>query len=401
MNPRKLVLLLMVFVVLLGTVLLVSRPPRRPAMGTVQAGDKVLPELDLNAVRAVQVAGPDGTASLARVEGVWVAGDLHGYPVNFEDLRQRLRALADLEIGQVADGEGTELLEEYGLGAAATRITLSAEDGSALAEVNLGKAREGRREGPYGGGFPDGHYLRVGGGPVLLVAERVGPYPVQSTGWIEKQLLDVSSSDLQAVNVSSTNGSYTVTFEDGPAMEGLADDEEIDSAGADRLRRGLQYLNCTTVAGPAHQDGLGFDQPASFTATAKDGVTYTVLLGGDSGEGRYARFSFAYAEPPEVTRAEAEALVPESAGTNREEQVEAELTELQDARREQIDSTREKLEELAALEPWTFVLSTYTAGNLSLARDEVVKKIEPPADEAGPTDEDGVGNEAPLGMPAP
>ena len=55
-------------------------------MGTVQAGDKVLPELDLNAVRAVQVAGPDGTASLARVEGVWVAGDLHGYPVHFEDL---------------------------------------------------------------------------------------------------------------------------------------------------------------------------------------------------------------------------------------------------------------------------------------------------------------------------
>lgn len=384
MAPRKIGILIVVFAVLLGAVLLMQRPPKQASTEGAQSGDEVLPGLDLNAVQTLRITGPEGTGVLARVDGTWRVASLHDYPVDFPELRRRLRALGELKIGQVAEG-GTELLSEYGLGDRAAQLDLVDEGGSELATLTLGSTREGKQSGPYGGGYPDGQFVRAGDGPVVLVASAVGPFPADGSGWIKKQLLEVASTDVEEVSVSTTNGAYAIDFSDGHAMEGLAEDEEINTTEADRLRRALQYLSCTTVAGASDVEGLGFDKASKLVARAADGVTYTALVGDMADDGRYVRFTMAYDQPPEVTQEEAEAQVPEAPegeNTNRVAQVEAKLAELKNARDGAIQAAQEKLEELAFLEDWTFVISTYTADGMLLGRDQVVNKVEPPEEDS-------------------
>ena len=386
MAPRKLGMLIIVFAVLLGAVFLMSRPRQETAAGGAQPGDAVFPGLDLNAVQAVRITGPGGTGTVARKEGAWVVTDLHDYPADFSELRRRLRALGELKIGQVAD-EGANLLDEYGLGANAARVTLQGQDGDDLAALTIGSTREGNRSGPYGGSFPDGQFIRAGEGPVLLVAQSVGPFPADGSAWIKKQLLEVPSAEIARVTVTRSNETYTVDFSDGHVMEGLAEDEEINTTEADRLSRALQYLSCVTVAGPSDLEDQGFEEPSTYVAETKDGgIRYTVRLGGVHDDGRLHPLSLDYEPPAEITRDEGEAEIPEGDGTNRVAQVEAKLAELKTARDEAIKTAREKLDELAFLEDWTYVISTYSADSMDLGRDKVVNKVEPPEEEVSEAD---------------
>jgi hypothetical protein len=313
MTPRKLLILTGTLVVLGLVAYWSSRPPRPQATEGLRTGDRLLADLDLNAIAAITIASSNQTAELARKDGIWVASTLHDYPVDFDKLRGQLTAFPDLKVGQVVRG-GESMLEELGLGDGRTTVSFRDGNGGVLAELRLGDARTTRQDAQFGG-MPDGHYVRVGDGPVAVVAESQSAWTADAAAWIQKQLLQITGTTIRRVTVTHPDAQYSIAFPAGGSgeVDGLAEGETTNTGNVGRLQRALSYLSCQTVADPGlPAETTGMDTPIVYTAADDDGVTYTAMVGAETtNDGRYVRFDITCEEPAPPTRADAEALVPD------------------------------------------------------------------------------------------
>ncbi len=383
MSGRKLFILTIVLIVLgLGAYL--SQQGTGPKGDTgAQPGDKIFADLDLNAIRQITVASADATNVLKRKDNRWVAANLYDYPADFDKLRGQLTTLPDIKIGQLVRGD-KDMLHEFGLGDAASTVTFAGVDGAELAALSIGETRT--RQAPemaaYGGGFPDGQYIRVGDGPVALVTQNLSAWSTDPSAWIQKKLLQVTSSDIVAITVAITGGTYTVNFPNGGTgtLPDLAEGQTMNAGNAGRLQRALNYLNCDSVADPSRTD-TGLDAPTTYTAIAKNGLVYQVDLGEAAGNSRYARLSVSFDQPATPTQEDAAALVPEEAEneTPLEERIQQKLDELVTAHTSQLEAAKQQVDEFAHLKDWTYLLPSYAAGSMSLDRAELVE--EPKAEE--------------------
>src|SRR5690554_5417053 len=102
MNSKKILLLLVLAVVLLG-VAFWSQSTRKAAPPSA-VGRRVLSDLDLNAVASVEVAEDGTILRMHRKDDRWVATNAFDYPLDFGKLRERLLTLRNLRIGQVQRG---------------------------------------------------------------------------------------------------------------------------------------------------------------------------------------------------------------------------------------------------------------------------------------------------------
>jgi len=330
MDSKKLSILVIILVVVGSLAYLTQQPSSTPASG-LSAGDKIMPVFDANAVARFEVSGPEGTTRLKREDGRWLVESLYGYPADFSKLASQIRGLQDLKAGQVVRN-GQNYLDEFGLDeASASWLTLSDESGTELAKLGLGQEREG--------GMNE-RYVKTPDAEVALVDGEINRLPTKGQEWIDTTLLNVSSDQLTRITVAHDKNSYTLNIGSNTSysVEGMKEKkEEIDSNTAGRLARALQYMNFTEVLDPATSDeALGFDAPTTYTATAKNGVTYTLRVGNGQESGTPVRV--------QVTH--------------------------------EGDTPPENLKELQAHASWTYLISSYSAEGLILGRNDVVKKKE-------------------------
>ncbi len=349
---------------------------------------------DINRVEKVEVTTPDGTTTLARKEGRWVAVDMWDYPADFEKVADELRRLAALERGQIIRG-GETMLEECGLGDGATRVAFFGPGGGELGNLTLGRTRQSPGDGAFGGA-PGGTYVRAGDGPVLLVEEQFGALPRNARGWVDADLLRIPPSEVAELTVASGEAeTYRVLKQgaDGYNMDGLGPDEEIDKGKADQLAGSMRYLTFTEVADPARtEEELGFNQAATLRLKTTEDLVYTVTLGAAPDENtRFARLNVAYEapeppQPPPAIEGEAtEGDEPEGEVADPYQQQKDEY----DARVERL--SRQADEENRRFAGWTYVLQKYNSDNMLLPRGELVKKVtpeEPPTGSDAPQDPD-------------
>jgi hypothetical protein len=432
MRGKSLVVLLVVLVAIAGAGIWKARRASAPSGAGPAAGGRLI-SFDINRVERFVVTGEGRTAEVARVGGTWALPSLFGYPARYDKIADGLVRLSDVKVGQTVPG-GEAVLAELGLGEGATggvgRIEFFGPDGSLLGRIEQGRARMTREGGPYGG-YPDGQYVRVDGGPALLIASSLGDFSSSGGDWIEKKILDVPADRVVRVQAAVSNGAYRIEMGAGDVftVAGLATNEQVDASAARRLRGALSYLNLETVADPALDDAAtGLDAPQRLAFEASDGFSYAVRIGGTetNGGGRYARFAVSYQRPPEPARpaetpepappapadssaAPAAATNAVSAGTNDVAAADAarKAHEAAVAKwREACEADEKKAAEQGAqLGKWVYVISSYSAGNFLIARDEVVKPVPPPA--ASTNDAVAATNAAPpaadgtVGAPAP
>jgi hypothetical protein len=282
---------------------------RRPAAGV---GEPVLTTLQkpdvLNAVEALSLVTADSTVRVAKVGGVWVAPDRHNHPVKFEDVRQFIRTLADLKVGQSIPGGEKELASlnlrapSAGTGAApaegaGTLVTVSDKNGKALASLILGKART--RGGEMS--FPDGRFVLADGKP-SLVAETFHSLPAKSVDWMDTQLVDVFSSDLASLSwTPAGKPALTLATEVTELkLAGLATNERMDSVKSGKLSGIVSYLRFADVASPALSPAdTGLDKPDTLVANARNGRSFTVRIGkATTNAMRHVAVSAAFTAPP-------------------------------------------------------------------------------------------------------
>ncbi|MCX7819141.1 MAG: DUF4340 domain-containing protein [Kiritimatiellae bacterium] len=374
---------------------------RRPAD---EVGAVVVPALQkaetLNAVAGIEFIRADSTVRVTRTGGRWVSPDRYGHPVKAEEVRKFLLALADLRVGQAVPGGDSarvalELLPpaldtngrpRAGSG---TLVRLVGTNGAELASVILGKNR--RRGGETG--FADGRFVLAGGKPAL-VAETFSGLPTRPEDWMNTQLVDLFSSDIDTLTwTPPAKPPLTLTNIAGELkLANLATNETMDSLKVSRLSGIVSWLRFAQVADPSLPPSeTGLDQPAVLVARAKNGREFTVKIGREAGTNaqRYVSVSAAFAAPKPLPAAPAADASEEQKKRHEEE------TKKIKEENEKIEAEIRELNERTAR--WVYLVEGSRFENLPQERKDLLQPPPAPASTSG----EGATNAAPASATAP
>ncbi len=284
MKLRSLLLLTLILGVL-SFIVLRNKTPASPS--ALKAGSVAWPISDLNAVAQIGVSSGTQHVDLVRSEGGWRVASLWNHPADFDRIRELLRKLEALKVGDVLRG-GLEELGSFGLDLHGTNATvavpavleMSDEAGSPLGRITVGQPRTASGQ-PNAFTFPDSHYIRVDDGPVLLVDAYLDDLPRRAEDWMKRSIIDVRSEEVVSIEVSKAGETYGVVRE-GDAFRGTGtlEGQPVNVEGANLWMRSLQGLNAMTVADPASdRAALGLTSPDTVTVRLKSGTTLTASLG--------------------------------------------------------------------------------------------------------------------------
>lgn len=412
MKGRKFLFLAVVAIVLGGLAYMTS-VKRRPsgADASSMMGQPVLDELQdtatLNSIAKIVFRSATSTVTVARVEGTWVAPDRYQYPIDFNKVRGFLRTLRNTTVGHTLSAAEAQLaqldlLDPQGSNASAdtgTRLELYDAEGRLVTAMIIGKEHRksmpaDRPPSPYGmGAYPDGRYVRVDQ-RAFLIAETLQTIPEDPIDWMDTQVANVASADIEQIMISDGNQSLSLRRPSPGAafrVPDLAKNEEMDTSKVNSLANTLSHLTFVAVADPALSDEeLGFNDPAIFSVRNKNNQVYTLKLGGspDGSNNRYARLSASYMPPPEeepANAAEKTATPGDDASTENAADDEAAAARREPAEREAREAERRReIEDFnARVEGWTYVIPSQKATDITVDRAAFVS----PKEEEEGTDE--------------
>ncbi|NCC52847.1 MAG: hypothetical protein EOM20_16755, partial [Spartobacteria bacterium] len=82
MSVKTLVILLVVLALVGGIAMLATRKPAQEQ--SVEAGDRLLQDLEVNSITFVEISQGVETTRLERIDGTWCVANRFNYPADFE-----------------------------------------------------------------------------------------------------------------------------------------------------------------------------------------------------------------------------------------------------------------------------------------------------------------------------
>ena len=359
---KKLLILVIAAAALLGAAfLLKGRSQKTPNL----VGRKILPAFKIADVSRVEIAGGKSLALAAGEKG-WTVDSLHGYPADAAKIRDALLKLKDLKAGQPASGISN---------AAPTTVVLKDAGGKELAKLTMGEQHRSAPRGEMaqfgGGGYPDGRYVTLDG-TTVVVNDALNEFDGDPKKWVNARICAITASDV--TDVAYTKGKETVKLarKDGKwNLEGLGPKEELDSSKTYSLDSALSYLDFVGVVDPKKPEAeLGFATGAVYTATLKNGITYTAKIGNKVGSDSAFKVSATF----------------KPVGTNAAENAACEKT---------VKDFNDNVGK------WTYTISSYSAESMSKTRKDLVKAKEEPKKEEAKKEEAKPAEKKPAAKPAP
>ena len=345
---KKLLILMIAAAALLGAAyLLKGRSQKTPNL----VGRKILAPFNVADVARVEIGGAKSLALAAGEKG-WTVDALHGYPADAAKIRDALLKLKDLKAGQPASGISN---------AAPTTVVLKDAGGKELAKLTMGEQHRSAPRGEMaqfgGGGYPDGRYVALDG-TTVVVNDALNEFDGDPKKWVNTKIGEITASDVTAVTYAKGKEMVKLARKDGKwNLEGLGPKEELDSSKTYSLDSALSYLNFSDVVDPKKTEAeLGFATGAVYTATLKNGITYTAKVGNKIGADSAFKVSAAF----------------KPVGTNATENAACEKT---------VKDFNDNVGK------WTYTISSYSAESMSKTRKDLVKaKEEPKKEEAKPAE---------------
>ena len=345
---KKLLILVIAAAALLGAAyLLKGRSQKTPNL----VGRKILAPFNVADVARVEIGGAKSLALAAGEKG-WTVDALHGYPADAAKIRDALLKLKDLKAGQPASGISN---------AAPTVVVLKDAGGKELAKLTMGEQHRSAPRGEMaqfgGGGYPDGRYVALDGSTVV-VNDALNEFDGDPKKWVNTKIGEITASDVTSVTYAKGKETVKLTRANGTwSLEGLGPKEELDSSKTYSLDSALSYLNFSDVVDPKKPETeLGFATGAVYTATLKNGITYTAKVGNKIGSDSAFKVSAAF----------------KPVGTNATENAACEKT---------VKDFNDNVGK------WTYTISSYSAESMSKTRKDLVKaKEEPKKEEAKPAE---------------
>ena len=358
---KKLLILVIAAAALLGAAfLLKGRSQKTPNL----VGRKILPTFKIADVSRVEIAGGKSLALAAGEKG-WTVDALHGYPADAAKIRDALLKLQDLKAGQPASDISN---------AVPTTVVLKDAAGKELAKLTMGEQHRSAPRGEMaqfgGGGYPDGRYVTLDG-TTVVVNDALDAFDGDPKKWVDTKIGGITASDVKEVTYAKGKETVKLTRKDSTwTLEGLGPKEELDTSKTYSLDSALSYLNFSNVVDPKKTEAeLGFATGAVYTATLKNGITYTAKIGNKIGADSAFKVSAAF----------------KPVGTNATENAACEKT---------VKDFNDKVGK------WTYAISSYSAESMSKTRKDLVKAKEEPKKEEAKKEEAKPAEQKPAAKPA-
>lgn len=386
---KKVIMLLIVLGALIG-VALVTRDTSENRLKPAAAREKLLPDLDVNAVRKIRLKEGDKTVTLAITGSEWTVAERSNFPAAFEKIAKTLVELKDQKTGKqrtLGQGAWGDLqLNEPGKGTAEESgllVELLGENDKALATLVLGKnitsSTVGKEASPFGGGGNE-RYVRVkdDGTAVWVVDNQFYEMQTRPEDWVEKSFIDVARIKEVEITTPKAEDNWKAARKD----ESSTDFALADGKPGEELDNGKAPLS-GVLSSPSFTDVVTKDKAtADFMKdawTAKistfDGLMYTLkLLKKGSGSDEKHYLSVAVNGNFPKTRPPVKDEKPDDAKKNDE------------AFTETTKRLEEKLAKEKKTEGWIYEISGYTVTSLLKKRGEILKDkntAPAPAAEAG------------------
>ena len=289
MSPKVFLGLLAVTVITSAAALLtaLAQPTAAPVSYVDEPAFPALRE-NPDAVAKVVLTTPEGSFTLVRETGDrWSALERFGYPVEKDQVRALIVALADMRLIEAK----TRLPERYGRlevedvdaeDAKSRLLRVESADGKVLAEAIFGKQQH-RLTGDQAAGT----YLRRPGEAQSWLASGGVAIDAEVVSWLDDEIVDLDAERIGRVEIRPESGPGYVVRRDAAGeplqLADLAEDETAkEGADLDRLAAAFADLRFEDVK-PRRE--LAWPKAHhTATATTLDGVELTVQLAQIDGE---------------------------------------------------------------------------------------------------------------------
>jgi hypothetical protein len=294
MKPKSFVLIFILLCVLVYITFFVFHR-ENPSSEASRMGEMLFAHIPLDDITAVRISHheTDGlkTVNLKKSGSEWVVEDLFGFPADFRSISELVGKLKESKIGRhfEVSPDALSRLTLYEPGQAdishdetAIRIQLLDKDQKALADVLVGKPRESST----GAGA---HYLKpTGENTVYLVDQTFRSVGKQPREWIQADLLDIPSTDIETVTCIDSelqSAIYSVKRPErgaSPEFHPPVDNKSIKSRTVELLFDTLSSLRVQDIAGPIEkvsEEITGFGTLPYFDFQLFDGTLYRIYPG--------------------------------------------------------------------------------------------------------------------------
>jgi hypothetical protein len=348
--------------------------------GGQAVGQKLLGELDVNAVTQIVIQSGTNEVSVARKDDVWRVRERGDYPANFSTISSVLLKLKDLKVVQTEQVGASQLgrldLLPPGPGSnTATRVELRDSGGKAFKTLLLGKKHMNKSSRPsqFGdmeGGFPDGRYVMTdaNAGGVAVISDALADIEPQPQTWLSKEFVKVEKVKSVAVAFPEATNSWKLTRETETGEWKLADaaaTEKLDTSKLYSFANPLSSVQISDVAIDLTPEQTGLAKPTTLTIETFDGLTYAVNTGVQTNSDVFVNVTLT-----------AHLVKERAPGKDEKPEDKAKLD------KDFVDNLKKletKVADESALAKWTYLLPNWTTESLLKKRNELLetKKEEP------------------------
>jgi Domain of unknown function (DUF4340) len=341
-------------------------------------GSKLLPDIKVADVAAVELRGPKSKVTLVRKENRWAVQERNDYSADFKAISDLIIKLIDLKVVQ-ADTIGESLLPrvelvEPGHGeGAGTQIELKDSGGKTLANVVLGKKVLKKDPGnplpAAQDGVPAGRYVRVLSGKerVVVVSDPLNNAEALPGRWLDKDFF--KAERIKTLTVSGMGGQQWRIARDVEwgQWKFASGGGALDASAAVGAVNALTQLSSSDVAVGVKPEEQA--KPTVITAETFDGLTYTLRVSQRASSDEYL-VNVAVAGEPVRER-------PAEKGEKAEEKERRDKDFAENHKRLEARVAREK-----GLASWTFVVEGKQIAPLLRTREQMIAQRKPePADD--------------------
>jgi hypothetical protein len=316
MKPKTFVILFILLCVLASITFFVLNQ-EKPSLKASQMGKMLFENIPLNEIIAVQISSNEKdkvqkdkvqSVKLNKSESGWVVENLFDFPADFKSITELVDKLKKSKIGRHFEGS-PDVFSRLALhdpnqpdisgDKKAIRIQLLDKDKKFLADVLVGKQRESSSGA-------EAHYLKPTlENTIYLVDQTFGFIGTQPRDWIDTDLLNIPSKDIETVTcIDPVDQSviYVVKRPERdapPELQLPIDDKSIKNRTIDSLLDSLSSLNVRDVAGYLGEISAdtGFGTLPYLDFQLFDGTIYHVYPGkkvNDDQEGYYLKLEVSY-----------------------------------------------------------------------------------------------------------
>lgn len=288
------ILLLITIAVALAVVLVPSRTGRDATLESTT----FLPELAavVNDIAQLRISAEGGSevVTLNRQDQGWVVSESFDYPADWSVIRPLLAGLSQAEVVEEKTSN-PDYYHRLGLedpeSEDATSKLVEFPLNESLPSVIVGNSAQGR----------EGQYLRRQGEPRSVLVDRSISLPLNSTGWLAREIVDVPESEVLVLRIVHPDGE-TVAIQRNSTevtdftLEDIPEGRKTKSAWTiNQLASGLAGLQLEAVA---PMDDVSWESAIQVQAVSESGLQVDALLVEDE-EHRWVRLEASGSEAAE------------------------------------------------------------------------------------------------------